>query len=66
MTYIVSSYRTKKEAENALKLLRNTRGKSRVVVDNALDDFLFGKQIDEGLKDKTVVPIEKIYKKLRK
>ena len=66
MTYIVSKYRTKKEADIALKLLRATRGKSKLFRNSELEDFLFGKLIDEGMKEKKEVPMEKIYVKLRK
>jgi hypothetical protein len=65
-TMLVAKFRNKKDADKAVQFLKTLRGKMRLMRGENWDDFIFGQMIEEGVKEKKEVPVEKVHKLLRK
>ena len=65
-TVLVAEFENKKDASVAAKYLLTLRSKVRMMKEEEYEDSLLAKLIDEGMEEEGEVPIEKIYKKLRK
>lgn len=66
MTYIITSYKTKSAANKAMQILKATNGKAALIANKDLDEYLFGKQIEDGFKNSKTISVASIKTKLKK
>lgn len=63
-TILIARFTNRRDAASIARLSRKYRSKVKLLKEEELEDFYFGKLIEESMKEKKEVPLEKILKKL--
>ncbi len=63
-TVIIARFKNKREANAAARFMKRYKSEVRMMNPDVWDDWELGKLINEGMKEKSEVPIETIRAKL--
>jgi hypothetical protein len=56
-TVLVARFKSKREAAHIEKLIKEYRKNSTVVISKSFEDIYLGEMINEGLREKGIVPL---------
>lgn len=63
---VVAELENRRDANAVAKFIRSLKKEAKIVKASSWEDLYLAKMIDEGMKEKGEIPVEKIHQKLRR